>query len=569
MSTITPARRRWVILLILVPVFIGALDLTIVSAILPEVLTRLNIPVDSNLGTAAWAVTGYLLAYTVSMMVMGRISDLVGRRSVYLICLAIFIAGSWWVATSGEFPTALLNTIARQALGQRPDTNQLTLLAVIIGRVIQAFGAGAMVPVSMALIGDLYPPDQRSNPVGLIGAMDTAGWVLGHLYGGIMVKFFNDNADAFTTLLKPLGLPHPDWHTLFALNVPIGVIAFGLTLLALRGIPAQKSKGSFDFVGAILSSAALIGLSISLGGNTEVTGSTSLNTLNSNQPTPFNLGLLLASLGLFVAFIVWESRVRYPLINLNLFRRRNVSAASATNLMVGFCLMLGLVSVPLLVNLRVTDASAESIARAAQDAGILLSALTIPMALIAVPGGSLSNRIGYRATVVLGLLLATVGLLSAGLTWRADTSALIMALQMGLVGIGLGLTISPIGTAVINDATEDARGVASALVIILRLVGMTVAIASLTSFALNRVNQMVVEARAAFPIGLDAAELERRNVAAYFASGIRAINEMLLIGAAACAIALIPALFMVGGILRESAKPKNTLARSDAPSVGD
>src|SRR5260221_11367882 len=125
-------RRRWLIMvLILIPVFIGALDLTILSAILPEVLTKLNIPIDTNLVTAAWAVTGYLLAYTVSMTVMGRVSDLIGRRSVYLVCLAIFIVGSWWVATAHEFPTALLNQISRQGFHQRPDLNQLTLIAVI------------------------------------------------------------------------------------------------------------------------------------------------------------------------------------------------------------------------------------------------------------------------------------------------------------------------------------------------------------------------------------------------------------------------------------------------------
>src|SRR5947199_9167076 len=100
--------RRWIIMaLILIPVFIGTLDLTIVSAILPEVLTRLNIPLDTNLGTAAWAVTGYLLAYTVSMTIMGRVSDLIGRRGVYLVCLGIFIIGSWWVATAHLFPTDL------------------------------------------------------------------------------------------------------------------------------------------------------------------------------------------------------------------------------------------------------------------------------------------------------------------------------------------------------------------------------------------------------------------------------------------------------------------------------
>jgi len=543
--TLSPMRRRLVIALILIPVFIGALDLTIVSAILPEVLTRLNIPVDTNLGAAAWAVTGYLLAYTVSMMIMGRVSDLIGRRSVYLACLVIFIVGSWWVASSSDFPTDFLNSIARQILNQPPqDLNKLTLLSVIIGRVIQAFGAGAMVPVSMALVGDLYPPEKRTGPIGVIGAIDTAGWVLGHLYGGVAVKFFNDNGPALANALKPLGLPPPNWHTLFIINVPIGIIAFVLTLVALRGLPIVRGRGRFDVVGAVLVSAALIGLSLSLGGQTDVSTTTSLR--NVGQPVPFNLALLLGSVGVFVLFIVWELRIKHPLLELRLFRKRNVSAASMTNLVVGFCLMLGLVSVPLLVNLRAENASAASIANAAQDSGILLSALTIPMALIAVPGGALSNRIGYRATVVGGLLLAACGLFFAGLTWSATSAPPLMALQMAIAGLGLGLTISPVATAVINDAQDHARGVASALVIILRLVGMTVAIASLTSYALARVNQMVAEAQRAFPTNLTAQAAEKLNVDAYFASGIRAINELLLIGAAACVVALIPALFLRG-----------------------
>jgi MFS family permease len=181
---ILSTQRRWLILaLVLIPVFIGALDLTIVSAILPEMLTRLNIPLESNLGTAAWTVSGYLLAYTVSMIIMGRVSDLIGRRNVYLVCLAIFIFGSYWVATAHEWPTSLFNQFARQVFHERPDTSQLVLLAVIAGRIIQALGAGAIVPVSLALVGDLFPAERRAQPVGIIGAVDTMGWVLGHLYG--------------------------------------------------------------------------------------------------------------------------------------------------------------------------------------------------------------------------------------------------------------------------------------------------------------------------------------------------------------------------------------------------
>jgi len=230
--------------------------------------------------------------------------------------------------------------------------------------------------------------------------------------------------------------------------------------------------------------------------------------------------------------------------------------------------MLGLVSVPLLVNLRAENATSDSIAAAAQNAGILLSALTIPMALVAVPGGALSNRFGYRATTAGGLALAAIGLLFAGLTWSATTSPLLMAGQMVLVGVGLGLTVSPIGTAVINEADDAGRGVASALVIILRLVGMTIAIASLTSYALSRVNALVLEARTTFPIGLDPAELERRNVAAYFASGIRAIDELLIIGAVVCVVALIPAMFLRGSALIKP-EQKSVSQLKDATQTGD
>ena len=565
--TVTPQRRRLIIALILIPVFIGALDLTIVSAILPEVLTRLNILIDTNLGLAAWAITGYLLAYTVSMVIMGRISDLVGRRSVYLICLAIFVAGSWWVASSSDFPTDLLNTIARQVLHERPDLNQLTLIAVIIGRIIQALGAGAMVPVSMALIGDLYPRDERAQPIGLIGALDTAGWVLGHLYGGVMVKFFNDHG---VEIAQALHSSIPDWHTLFWINVPIGILAFALTAFALRGVAHPAGQGRFDVIGAALIGAALIALSLGLGGSSDVSTTTSLATVSSQAAAlPLNLPVLIGALVCFIAFLAWEWITHDPLIDLHLFRKRNVAASSLTNLVVGFCLMLGLVSVPLLVNLRAENASSDSIAQAAQQVGILLSAFTIPMALAAIPGGSLSNRIGYRATVLIGVGLAMIGFLAAGLTWRADTPDLLMAAEMIVAGVGLGLTISPVGTAVINEANEQQRGVTSALVIVLRLVGMTVAVSSMTAYALGRVNQMVNAIVAAYPADLSTAEIQARSVTAYFSSAIHAVDELLLIGAAACLLAFIPAMFMRGNPHIQKREPSLERPRADVLSAGD
>lgn len=543
-------RRRWLIIaLVLVPVFVGSLDLTIISAILPEVLIKLNIPIDTNLGSAAWMVTGYLLAYTVSMALMGRFSDMVGRRGAFLVCLALFIVGSWWVATAHLFPTALLNDIARRYLNQRPDLNQLTLLSVIIGRVIQALGAGAVVPVSLALVADLYPPQRRAAAVGFVGAMDTLGWVLGHLYGGLMVGFFQQNGEAIRLWLAGLGLalPAPDWRTLFWINVPLGAFAFALMLFALRDVQHPTSKGRFDLIGGLLIAAALTCLVLGLGGNTDVTGATSIQALEAQAgESPYNAPLLLAAAAIFGSFLLWEWRHKHPILELRLFRQRAVSAATLTNLLIGFLLMLGLVSVPLLINLRAENASAESIARAAERAGILLSMLTIPMVLAAVPGALLSGRIGFRNTTLLGILLAIGGFLLSGSTWRAETSELLMGLHLALIGVGLGLTIAPIGTVVINAVDASRRGVASALVLIMRYLGMTIAIPSMTTYALSRLNYMVSLARESFGRDWAAEQIQRESVRVYFESGVAVIAEMLLIGALIGVVALLPALGLRG-----------------------
>ena len=527
----------WLVLgLICLPVFIGSLDLTIVSAFLPDIVVKLGLPVQTALDDATWVISGYLLAYAISMTFMGRISDMIGRRKVYIACLIVFIIGSIMVATAHQWPTDILNTIARR-LGQRPEREVVTLVAIVIGRVVQALGAGALVPVSLALVGDIFPPQRRAQPLGIIGAVDTLGWVLGHLYGGILVQF----------------LP---WQDLFWINVPVTLVALALTVYALRNVQEKRAGGRFDILGTLLISAALIALIVGLGGNTEVSTSAGSFSDVTGLP-PYALPAILISAACLIGFVFVESRVKDPLIDLGMFRVRAVSAGSLVNLLVGFCLMIGLVSVPILVNIRSSAAPApapvvaaadtpavpetpaqsgdEILTHAALTVGLLLSALTVPMALAAVPGGWLSDRIGYRRTTVIGLSLALVGFLLIWLTWTLTLSDAVIALEMAMVGVGLGLTFSPVSAAVINSASEDRRGVASALVIILRLIGMTVAISSLTTIALQRVNLLAT------------AELAQQTADAtqalnvYARITVQVLAEVGLVGAVMCVLALIPA----------------------------
>lgn len=505
-----------VIAFISIPVFVGSLDLTVVSAFLPELVAELGLPFDTGLDDASWVVTAYLLAYTVSLTFMGRLSDLLGRRVIYMACLLVFIVGSVWVAIAHLWPSDMILSIY-YALGQRPDPAFISLQAIIVGRTIQAVGAGALVPVSLALVGDIFPPDQRARPLGLVAAMDTLGWVLGPVYGGVLMQIM-------------------PWQGLFWLNVPLTLLALFSVLYALRKIPMIKAVGQFDYLGTLLIVGALAAMSIGLGANIDATGGAV--SIEDLKPLPdYALPLLGIAVVLFLGFILVESRIRDPLMNLSMFKRKNLSAAALVNLLVGYCLFIGLVSVPILINLR--QESIASLSQAALQVGAMLSTLTLPMAFAAVPGGWLSDRIGVRQTIILGLLLSMMGFVLIWQTWALDMNNVFLALQMALVGVGIGLTFSPVSTAIINSARDEERGVAGAIVLILRLVGMTISISSLSSIMFFRVNALAAAATAGITT-LDTSLLYH----AYTDAAVQVLGEMGLIGAVLAGIAIIPAFFI-------------------------
>jgi MFS family permease len=561
-DTAARAVQPWVVLaLVCIPVFVGSLDLTIVSAFLPEIIIQFELPIESVTQDAVWIVSGYLLAYTVSMVFMGRVSDLIGRRRAFVICLVIFMIGSFVVAeVDPRAQTGLANVVYNALFrleGSRPDTGTAALITVVIGRVIQALGAGAIVPVSLALVGDLFPAARRARPLGFIGAMDTLGWVLGHLYGGIMVNWFAANKQGFIDLFAQLGwnLPPPDWRTLFWFNLPISVIALIGVLWALRGAqPQERAHGRFDVLGTLLIAGALICLVVGLGANIEISASADSFDDIGGLP-PYAAPVLSAGLVMFIAFIIVELRIRDPLIDLRAFRRRNFASGLATNLFVGFCLMIGLLSVPILVNIRVADATL--LAEAALQVGILLSALTVPMALAAIPGGWLADRVGNARAALIGLGLAGIGFALMWQTWTLDVADWIIAAQMALVGVGIGLTFSPISAAVIDTADQDKLGTASALVIIMRLLGMTVSVALLSSLASARLAQLAGERLGPNLVDAYAA------IDVYARLVVQVLSEMGLVGALVCVLGFLPALW-----LQTRARGTDADVRVDAARAG-
>ena len=487
-----------------------------VSAFLPELVSELGLPFDTGLDDASWIVTAYLLAYTVSLTFTGRLSDLLGRQLVYVSSLLVFIIGSIWVAVALSAPTDWLMAIYTM-LGERPDTAYVSLQAIIIGRTIQALGAGALVPVSLALVGDIFPPEQRARPLGFVAAMDTLGWVLGPVYGGLFMQIM-------------------PWQGLFWMNVPLTLLALLSVLYALRNIRMVKVHGIFDLLGTALIVGSLSALSIGLGANIDPAGGAV--RVEDLQPLPdYALPLVGLAIILFIAFILVESKVKDPLVNLDMFKRKNLAAASIVNLLVGYCLFIGLVSVPILVNLQ--SGNTANFSDAALAVGAMLSTLTLPMAFSAVPGGWLSDRIGVKQTILIGLVLSLIGFGLIWQTWTFDIGAIEVGIQMALVGVGIGLTFSPVSAAIINSAKDEERGVAGAIVLILRLIGMTVSISTLSSIMFYRVNSLVGIATAGSST-FDTALLYE----AYTTSAVQVLGEMGLIGAVLAGLAIIPTLFI-------------------------
>jgi MFS family permease len=475
-----------ILALVCLPVFIGALDLTVVSAVLPQVMYDLELPLQTRLDDASWMVSGYLLAYTVTMAFMGRIGDLYGRRRVYLWCLTLFAAGSAAVALATTLP------------------------GLIAGRVIQALGGGAMVPVSMALVGDLYLPGRRAGPLGLIGAVDTAGWVVGHLYGGIMVRIL-------------------DWRWIFWLNIPLALVALGLTWWAMRGLAQERRATGMDWPSVALLALGLTALNIGLSAGGELTpGPTELGE-GAGLP-PYSLPLVGAAAALLVLFAWRQRRAEHPLVDPALVRRPAVVPAGGLNFVLGYCIVVALVNVPLFVNTLV----ATSLEEGAWMSGWLLSAFTLPMALAAVPGGWISNRLGTRIPIWLGTAVGATGFFLLG-SWTVETGYVEMIPPLIVAGVGLGLVIAPVSAAVINAAGATERGVAAALVIVLRLVGMTVGVSAMTTYGLRRFQ--AISGQLLMAAGEQLTLAQAAQVAAQ--ATVRVVDEAFWWAAAGCVVGLL------------------------------
>ncbi|NNF11122.1 MAG: MFS transporter, partial [Acidimicrobiia bacterium] len=422
---------------------------------------------------------------------MGRLSDLVGRRKVYVGALVVFLAGSLWI----PFTTSLGWFIA--------------------ARVLTAIGGGAMVPVALAVIGDLYEEDRRPRAYGILGAVDTIGWVWGPLFGAMLVRFL-------------------DWRWQFYLNVPLALIGIAVAWWALRDFDRPTARAAVDWPGAATLTVALVSLNIALLDTSEISVVTELSELAgvSSGSTTWLFGVAAV---FFVAFWLIERRRANPIIDPALFRARNFTAGVGVNFLVGAVLIIAMVDVPLFVNLVVET----SLLDAAVMSGWVLSGLTAAMALTSYLGGIATERTWYRPVIIAGLIVTSVGFLVVGSAWDAEVTAWTMAWQLVILGAGFGLVTAPTNSAVVDAAPADQLGTAAGLVIVSRLMGLAVGLSGLTAWTLfrfDRLRQGLDLPAIGDPGYQDALEAAQAEITA------QALTETFLFAAAVVVVAVVVAL---------------------------
>jgi EmrB/QacA subfamily drug resistance transporter len=493
-----------------ISVFITALDQTVVVTALPQIITDLQIPI-TQIDHAAWIISAYLLGFVVAMPLMGRVSDIYGRRRIFHLCLAIFGLGSLFCAIAPSLGQAVdLSFLSALHI----DTSSPGLIWLIAARLFQAIGGGAIVPVSMAIASDFYGRKRRALALGIIGAMTEAGGALGPLYGALIVAQFG-------------------WQYIFYFNVPLVVI---LIIAAWKLIPPGKRlHEGIDWLGALLLGLVLTCLSLGLAQQ-----GTTLGPTAPNQPTPQNNPLALALAAVFlIAFVLVERKVRWPVVELSLFKRFTFTATALVSLLVGAALIIAMADIPIFVD--------TVLQRPVLDSGLALLRLTAMIPIGALLGGWLCSRITCRFTAVLGLLFTAVGFYLMS-RWPLDVNWTQITVSTVTAGFGFGLVISPIGTTAINTVKAKQAGMSSAVVTALRMVGMTLGLATLTSWALAYFKELAAQ-YPRLPANPSVAQFASWSLgyAAHLVQAAHTVyTSVFFLSMIICLVAILPALFLWG-----------------------
>lgn len=390
-------------------VFLATVDGSIINISLPTLVRSLH----TEFAVVQWVVMAYLLTITCSMAIIGRLADMVGKKSIYMLGFVIFTLGS-------------------ALCGLAPTVNWL-----ISFRVLQAIGAAMTMALGAAIVTEAFPPEERGRAMGVIGVIVSVGIVTGPALGGMILGVLS-------------------WRWIFYVNLPVGITGI---LLAQRYVPDFKPGGrqTFDVLGALSLCLGLLLLLLGL-------------TLGQQQGFFQLLIYFLMGAGLFLLaiFIVIEHRVAQPMIDPKLFNNPILS----TNLTTGVISFIALGGTVILLPFYL-----ENILRfSSMKVGLLMGIIPVMLGITSPFSGAWSDRIGSRKITMAGLLLMLAGYLAAS-TLNQDTTAMGYIVRIFAIGAGIGVFMSPNNSAIMGAASRRQLGIVSGMMAQSRTLGQTVGVA--------------------------------------------------------------------------------------------
>lgn len=441
------------LLTIAVGTFVSVQDQTAVTLAMP----RLADHFDAAIPVVQWVALGYILTTGSLLLPMGRLSDLVGRKLIYLVGFSVFVAG------------ALL-------AGSAPS------LSALIGfRIFQGVGAAMVQANSMAILTSTYPSSEHGKVIGLFMTMVGLGAIAGPIVGGVVVDLLG-------------------WRAVFFMSAPLGIASLLSAIIVLDRVRPSESEGQlrlsgFDWPGALLSAAALVIFLLAM-----------TNAYRVGWTSPLIVAAFAATGALSAAFLYWETRCEQPMLPLELFRRNMFSLGSSAS----FFSFLAGTSVFFLIPFYLQDVIDLSRAQA----GLLLGPTALCFALLGPISGQLSDRYGSMRFEVIGLLLLGSSLLFLSRI-TAESPAYFVIAALILMGSGMGTFYSPNASSVLRVVERSRYGVATAFLNMVRNTANVTGIGLATTIVTARM------AALGFAPSLDAVAGGGSNLEGAFMEGLR------------------------------------------------
>jgi EmrB/QacA subfamily drug resistance transporter len=509
--------RWWTLAAMCFALFMVMLDNTVVNVSLPSIQRDLH----ATLSSLEWTVNAYTLTFAVLMVTGGRLGDIFGRRRFFLFGVVVFAVSSLAIGFS---------------------TSDTWLVGF---RALQGVGAAFMMPATLSIITQAFPPEQRGTAIGTWAGVSAMALAIGPVLGGFLTETVN-------------------WRAIFFINPPIAVVAVAVTLFATRESRDETVDHTVDVPGILALTVGLTALVLALvEGNTWGWGSTRIVTL-----------LIAAAVGL-AGFVVIERKVRAPMVNFAFFRSRSFLGANIVGFFVSFAMLAQFFFLALYMQNILGYSPLQS--------GIRFLPSTLVLVVMGPLAGRLTDRVGPRPLMTLGLLVVSLSIfLQSGIT--VHTTYLRLLPGFVLMGMGIGLVMSPMSTAAMNAVDRTKAGAASGVLSMSRMVGGTFGVAVMGALisTLGRSNidsrlpqvPAAVRAKLASALGSGGAPPAGHSLPAPVIAGVReafvsALGSGLLIGALVTLCGAVAAWVLIERKSRLLPAPDAAVPPAPAPASGE